>query len=153
MYGYTILTKEEVRILAKPQDVPHDPNYLAEVEFLYQILFQTIENPDDCKNLLKDLLTDSELRMIQNRWRVARLLDEGKSIREVAWEAGVGTDTVERLAKKLSSGTGGLQKALETARRPAAKGKSKERAQYKKEHEEKTEVSSLSRWVFGAGKK
>jgi len=139
--------------MAKPQIVPNDPNYLAEVEFLYQILFQTIDTPTDCKNLLKDLLTDSELRMIQNRWRVARFLDEGKSIREIASEAGVGTDTVERIAKKLSSGVGGLQKALEMAREPKVKGKSEERKQYRKEQEEKVNASSKGRWVFGIGKK
>jgi len=142
-----------VNKLAKPQDIPSDPNYLSEVEFLYQILFQTIENPDDCKSLLRDLLTDSELRMIQNRWRVARFLDEGKSIREVAAEAGVGTDTVERIAKRLSSGAGGLQKALEAARKPKAKGKSQERSVFKKEQEEKMTTSVLGRWVFGTGRK
>ncbi|OGD85866.1 hypothetical protein A2Z23_00875 [Candidatus Curtissbacteria bacterium RBG_16_39_7] len=139
--------------MTKPQDIPRDPNFLAEVEFLYQVLFQTIENPDDCKSLLKDLLTDSELRMIQNRWRVARFLDEGKSIRDTAAEAGVGTDTVERIAKRLSAGAGGLQKALEIIRTPKEKGKSQERAGYKKEQEEKTSVPTLGRWVFGAGKK
>jgi uncharacterized protein YerC len=139
--------------VTKPQDIPRDPNYLAEVEFLYQILFQTIETPDDCKSFLKDLLTESELRMIQNRWRVARFLDEGKSIRDTAAEAGVGTDTVERIAKRLSSGAGGLQKALEAVRMPKEKGKSKERAEYEKEQEEKAGASSLGRWVFGAGKR
>jgi uncharacterized protein YerC len=139
--------------LTKPQEIPRDPKYLAEVEFLYQILFQTIEDPDDCKSLLKDLLTDSELRMIQNRWRVARFLDEGKSIRETAAEAGVGTDTVERIAKRLSSGAGGLQKALEMARRAKTKGKSEERTQYRKGQEEKVGVPTLGRWVFGAGRR
>lgn len=139
--------------MAKPQDVPRDRNYLSEVEFLYQIFFQTIENPDDCKSLLRDLLTDSELRMIQNRWRVARFLDEGKSIREVATDAGVGTDTVERIAKRLSSGAGGLQKALEMARVPTTRGKGRERTEYKKEQEGKVSGSSAGRWIFGAGKR
>lgn len=138
--------------MTKPQDIPRDPNYLAEVEFLYQVLFQVIDTPDDCKSLLKDLLTDSELRMIQNRWRVARFLDEGRSIREIATEAGVGTDTVERIAKRLSSGAGGLQKALEMVRTPKPKGKSEERVEYKKEQKEKASAPSLGRWVFGAGK-
>lgn len=151
--------------MAKPQDVPRDRNYLSEVEFLYQIFFQTIENPDDCKSLLRDLLTDSELRMIQNRWRVARFLDEGKSIREIASEAGVGTDTVERIAKRLSAGAGGLQKALEMVRVSKPKGKSEERTQYKnllrrtlslrdkKGQGEKASAPSLGRWVFGVGRK
>lgn len=138
--------------MAKPQEEPHNPEYLIEVEWLYQILFKAIETPDSLKSFLKDLLTDSELRMIQNRWRIARLLDEGKPIREVAAEAKVGTDTVERISKKISGGTGGLQKALEMVRGEVRKLEQKKGKKHEKEVGSEEEEQPSRRWVFGTGR-
>lgn len=57
---------------------------------------RSISVPDD---LIKKLLTDSEWRMIKQRLHIINLLDEGLSIRQIADKAGVGTDTVVRVAK------------------------------------------------------
>lgn len=53
--------------------------------------------------LIKELLTDSELRMIKTRLLIVELLEEGLSIRAVAQRAKVGTDTVVRISRKLES--------------------------------------------------
>lgn len=53
--------------------------------------------------LIKELLTPSELRMIRHRLLIIDLLEEGLSIRRVAEDAKVGTDTVVRVARKLES--------------------------------------------------
>lgn len=53
------------------------------------------------QNLIKELLTDSELRMVQQRFLIANLLEEGLTIRQIAEEVKVGTDTVVRTAKLL----------------------------------------------------
>ena len=53
--------------------------------------------------VLEKLLTPSELRMIQNRWEILNLLLDGLSIRKVATEAHVGTDTVMRTARMLEN--------------------------------------------------
>lgn len=50
---------------------------------------------------IKDLLTESESRMIKQRAYILELLTRGLSIRAIAKKAGVGTDTVVRMAKKL----------------------------------------------------
>lgn len=55
-----------------------------------------INIPDD---LLKKLLTDSEWRMVKQRFHIINLLDEGLSIRKIAQKAKVGTDTVVRVAR------------------------------------------------------
>jgi Trp operon repressor len=57
-----------------------------------------VEVPAD---IIQQLLTESEWKMVKQRMVVARLLKSGKSIRDVASRAGVGTDTVVRVAKKL----------------------------------------------------
>jgi Trp operon repressor len=53
--------------------------------------------------LIEELLTDSELRMVRQRLLILRLLSEGKTIRAIAEQVGVGTDTVVRMSKKMES--------------------------------------------------
>lgn len=60
----------------------------------------SIEIPD---KLIKELLTDSEIRMVKQRLLIIKLLSEGLSIRAVAKRARVGTDTVVRISRKLES--------------------------------------------------
>ena len=57
-----------------------------------------IEIPE---NILKYLLTPSELRMLKNRWQIIQHLEEGVSIRQIAKKVKVGTDTVVRVARLL----------------------------------------------------
>lgn len=52
-------------------------------------------------NLLKELLTESEWRMVKQRMKIINLIDEGKSIRVIAGEVNVGTDTVVRISKMI----------------------------------------------------
>lgn len=59
-----------------------------------------INIPDEA---LKELLTPSEMWMLRNRYQVMNFLKEGLTIRKAAEKAGVGTDTVVRVAKMLAS--------------------------------------------------
>lgn len=52
-------------------------------------------------DVLKEILTPSEIRMLKNRWQIIQYLEEGLSIRAVAEKARVGTDTVVRVARML----------------------------------------------------
>ena len=52
-------------------------------------------------NLIKDLLTDSEWRMVKQRLSIIQLLSRGLSIRQIATRAKVGTDTVVRISRML----------------------------------------------------
>ena len=57
---------------------------------------KNIDIPD---YVLKQLLTPSEIRMLQNRFLIIQHLKEGLSIRKVAEKVRVGTDTVVRVAR------------------------------------------------------
>lgn len=57
-----------------------------------------IKIPDE---ILKDLLTPSELRMLKNRWQIVNLLEDGLSIRKIASQVKVGTDTVVRTIRMV----------------------------------------------------
>lgn len=61
---------------------------------------RNIEIPD---NLIKDLLTPSEKRMVKQRLLIIKLLEEGLSIRSIANQAKVGTDTVVRVSRMLEA--------------------------------------------------
>lgn len=50
-------------------------------------------------DIVVKLLTDSEIRMVKQRYQILKLLDEGDPIRSIAEEVGVGTDTVVRTAR------------------------------------------------------
>lgn len=57
-----------------------------------------IQIPSD---ILKELLTPSEIRMLKNRWQIIKLLEDGLSIRNIALEVKVGTDTVVRTIRMV----------------------------------------------------
>ena len=57
---------------------------------------QNIKVPTE---LLEHLLTPSEIRMLKNRWQIILALEDGLSIRSIAEDIGVGTDTVVRVAR------------------------------------------------------
>lgn len=53
--------------------------------------------------VIKELLTPSEWRMVKQRLLIIQFLEEGLSIRKIAERAKVGTDTVVRVARRLES--------------------------------------------------
>jgi uncharacterized protein YerC len=63
---------------------------------------KTGKNIDIPLEILKELLTPSEVRMLKNRWQISQLLDDGLPIRQIASQVKVGTDTVVRVSKMLN---------------------------------------------------
>lgn len=77
--------------------------YLA---LVYDVSIQ-MSKPRDAKNIsipadfLKDLLTPSEWRMLRNRFQIMNLLEKGFSVRKIAKQVKVGSDTVVRVARMI----------------------------------------------------
>lgn len=126
--------------MAKPKVDISRPEYQSKIGLLYQVLAAKSKNHNQLKNLLAALLTSSELRMLHRRWFVACLLRQGKSIREVANQAKVGTDTVVRVVRKLEK-NGTLAKILKSARISSSTAK-------KKANEKPT--TKPAHWIFGS---
>lgn len=78
-------------------------------------------------NILKELLTSSEIRMLKNRWQIINLLKEGLSIRKIASQVKVGTDTVVRTIRMVEGNN---------ILRSPTKNRQKE-------------IKSLTPWIFG----
>lgn len=62
---------------------------------------RSINVPDE---ILKEILTPSEWRMVKQRFLIINLLEEGLSIRKIAAQVNVGTDTVVRVARMMEKG-------------------------------------------------
>jgi TrpR-related protein YerC/YecD len=61
-----------------------------------------LQSVEEVKAFLDDLCTPSELRAFAERFKVARLLDEGSlSYREISERTGASTTTVTRVARFL----------------------------------------------------
>ena len=73
------------------------------------ISLNTIE---ECKDLLRDLLTKTEINEAAMRWKVARLLSEGSTYIEIEKITGLSSTTVARVHKWLKKGKGGYSEML-----------------------------------------
>ena len=72
-----------------------------DTEALIQALL-TLQSEGEMRAFLDDLCTPSEMRAFAERFKVARLLDEGKlSYRDIALRTGASTTTVTRVARFL----------------------------------------------------
>jgi TrpR-related protein YerC/YecD len=69
----------------------------------------------EAQRFLRDLLTEDEIRMIVDRWRVARLLHRGWSYRRIEAETGLSSRTIARISRWLQRGAGGYGVLLERA--------------------------------------
>ena len=67
-------------------------------------------------NNFSDIMTEDEIRMIVGRWRVARMLDEGRSYREIGEATGLSSRTIARISRWLQEGEGGYRAMLDRAR-------------------------------------
>lgn len=80
---------------------------------------------DECRDFLKDLCTPAELQALVDRWQVVALLQQDLPYRRIHDLTGVSVTTVGRVARFLSDGYGGYQKAIERtgkqrSRKPSA---------------------------------
>ena len=74
--------------------------------------FLVMNNRKEVRQLLRDLCTPAEREAIYDRWRVALLLTEGLSYRDIAEQTGVSVTTIGRVARFKDMGEGGYQIAL-----------------------------------------
>jgi len=69
----------------------------------------SLENLNETKKFLRDLLTEQELIEFGNRWKAARMLSEKFPYSTIEKETGLSSTTVARVSKWLNSGEGGYQ--------------------------------------------
>ena len=73
-----------------------------------------IDDVDECYRFFQDLCSITELRAMEQRFDVAKLLHEGKVYTEIVEETGASSATISRVNRALRYGENGLLDALES---------------------------------------
>lgn len=71
-----------------------------------------IETENECKNFLRDLLTEAEIKEFSNRWKVAQLLDQKVAYKKIEQQTGMSSTTIARIQKWLTKGMNGYKDML-----------------------------------------
>ncbi len=72
-----------------------------------------LQTAAEVKQFLEDLCTPAEIEAMVDRWRVAQLLDQGYSYRDIREMTEVSVTTTGRVARYMEMGTGGYRTALD----------------------------------------
>jgi TrpR-related protein YerC/YecD len=73
----------------------------------------SLETGDEVKRFLEDLCTPAELEAMVDRWRVAQLVNQGYSYRDIRELTEVSVTTIGRVARYMEHGTGGYRTLLD----------------------------------------
>ena len=94
----------------------HDQEQKQEIRAAARTLSEallSLETRREARNFLEDLCTPAELEAMVDRWRVAQLLDQGLSYREIRELTAVSVTTIGRVARFIEQGTGGYRTLLD----------------------------------------
>lgn len=72
----------------------------------------TLKTEAECKNFLRDLLTEAEIKEFANRWKVANMLNNKVDYKTIEKETGMSSTTIARISKWLAEGMGGYRLML-----------------------------------------
>jgi TrpR-related protein YerC/YecD len=73
----------------------------------------SLESAQEVRQFLEDLCTPAEIESMVDRWRVAQLVDQGYSYRDIREMTEVSVTTIGRVARFIEHGTGGYRTALD----------------------------------------
>ena len=83
----------------------------ASSDLLYQALLE-IKDLEECRRLLQDLCTVSELKAMEQRMEVAMLLDQGLIYSDILERTGASSATISRVNRCLHYGADGYRTIL-----------------------------------------
>ena len=96
----------------KRHDQTQQPDIRAAARTLSEALL-SLESAQEVRKFLQDLCTPAELEAMVDRWRVAQLLDQGYSYRDIREMTEVSVTTIGRVARFMEMGAGGYRTALQ----------------------------------------
>ena len=79
---------------------------------LYRAILQ-LKDTQECYNFFVDLCTVSELKAMEQRFEVAKLLNEGLIYNDILDKTGASSATISRVNRSLLNGAGGYENVLE----------------------------------------
>ena len=81
-------------------------------EEMYRAILQ-MQTVEECMKFFDDLCTVSELQAMEQRFQVARLLDEGLIYNDILERTGASSATISRVNRSLQYGADGYAVAFE----------------------------------------
>ena len=75
-------------------------------EAMYKAIL-TLKDVDECMKFFDDLCTVSELMAMEQRYQVARCLNDGMIYNDILAETGASSATISRVNRSLQYGSGG----------------------------------------------
>jgi TrpR-related protein YerC/YecD len=94
----------------------HDQSQKSELKSAARSLSEallSLESAQEVRLFLEDLCTPAEVEAMVDRWRVAQLVDQGYSYRDIREMTEVSVTTIGRVARFIEHGTGGYRTALD----------------------------------------
>ena len=67
---------------------------------------------EECRDFFEDICAETELRAIEQRFDVARMLSKGKIYSDIMSTTSASTATISRVSRVFNGGTGMLEKTL-----------------------------------------
>lgn len=92
-------------------------------EDMYKAILQ-LETLEECMDFFEDICALTELRSIEQRFEVARMLAQKKVYSDIMSTTSASTATISRVNRALNGGTGMLGKALHRLEESEAKTES-----------------------------
>ena len=72
-----------------------------------------LKDEEECYSFFRDVCTQNELRAMEQRFEVARLLTKGMGYNEILERTGASSATISRVARSLNDSTGGYDRVFE----------------------------------------
>jgi TrpR-related protein YerC/YecD len=85
-------------------------------------LFEAIlllKNREECYSFFEDIGTIAEIKAFAQRLEVAKMLDQGKTYREIHEKTGASEATISRVSRSLNYGADGYRLVLERLKEKA----------------------------------
>jgi len=83
-----------------------------EIDELYNAIM-SLESREECYQFFDDLCTFGEIKAMAQRFRVAKLLTEGKTFTQISEEVGASSATITRVNKCITYGSEGYKLVLD----------------------------------------
>ncbi len=87
----------------------------AHMDELFKAIL-SLKTMDECYRFFDDLCTIAELKAMEQRFQVAKMLDSRLVYSEIASETGASTATISRVSRALNYGSDGYKLILERLR-------------------------------------
>ncbi|MBL4933344.1 MULTISPECIES: YerC/YecD family TrpR-related protein [Clostridium] len=82
-----------------------------EMDFLMKAIL-SLKSEEECYRFFEDICTINEIKAIEQRLQVAKMLKDGNTYTEVAKETGASTATISRVNKCINYGSDGYNIVL-----------------------------------------